>query len=329
MDTVRWGIIGCGNVTEVKSGPAFYKVENSTLAAVMRRDAAKAADYARRHGVPAWYADAGELIADTSVNAVYVATPPDTHALYTIKALNAGKPVYVEKPMARNHEECRAMIEASRRNGVPLYVAYYRRLLPGYVAIRELIERGAIGKPLHVIIKLFKPPSASELEGNPSWRVMPEIAGVGHFFDLASHQLDYLDYLFGPITRVSGTAKNRAGLYLAEDTVAASFEFESGVVGTGAWTFVASPDDACDSIEIVGTGGSIGFSCYNFTPIVLKAGGGRREYRNERPEHVQICLIREIVNELLGRGASPSTGITGARTSRVMDEIVKDYYRKA
>src|SRR6184192_2580039 len=97
MKTIRWGIIGCGDVTEVKSGPAFQKASNSALVAVMRRDAAKAADYAARHGVPRWYADARELIADADVDAVYVATPPSSHEEYAIMAAEAAKPIYVEK----------------------------------------------------------------------------------------------------------------------------------------------------------------------------------------------------------------------------------------
>jgi predicted dehydrogenase len=326
-DKVRWGIIGCGDVTEVKSGPAFGKADNSELVAVMRRDSVKAADYAKRHNVAKWYSNAAELIADSSVNAVYVATPPDTHAEYTIKALNAGKPVYVEKPMARNYKECLEMIQATEQTGVPLYVAYYRRRLPGFVKVKELIESKAIGKPLTVSLKLIKPATPDEMKRKLSWRVNPEIAGGGHFIDLASHQLDYLDYIFGQITKVKGMALNTGKLYSAEDTVSASFEFENGVVGTGQWCFVASAESNCDSIEITGSKGKISFSCYDFTPIQLETKREKKSFENKRPGHVQFYLIQEIVNELLGKGKSPSTGITGARTSWVMDEIVKDYYK--
>src|SRR5882757_10269989 len=103
---IRWGIIGCGDVTEVKSGPALQRATGSALVAVMRRDRAKAEDYARRHGVARAYDDAAALIADPDVDAVYVATPPSSHAAYTLAAARAGKPVYVEKPMALSHAEC-------------------------------------------------------------------------------------------------------------------------------------------------------------------------------------------------------------------------------
>ena len=158
MDQVRWGIIGCGSVTEVKSGPALYKAEGSSLVAVMRRQGALAEAYARRHGVPCWYDDAQALIDDPSVNAVYVATPPSTHCEYTQRAAQAGKPVYVEKPMARTHAECQAMIAACREAGVPLFVAYYRRMLPRFRKIKALIDEGAIGEVRTVSVTLYQHP---------------------------------------------------------------------------------------------------------------------------------------------------------------------------
>jgi predicted dehydrogenase len=145
---INWGIIGCGNVTEVKSGPAFNKVSGSKLLAVMRRNRELAEDYARRHNVPKVYSDAHELINDKEINAVYVATPPGSHAEYAIAALKAEKPVYIEKPMALNHTECKKINKASEKYGAPVFVAYYRRALPGFLRVKELIENGVIGKVL-------------------------------------------------------------------------------------------------------------------------------------------------------------------------------------
>jgi len=146
MTSIRWGILGCGDVTEVKSGPAFSKIEHSKLVAVMRRNGEKARDYAKRHGVPRWYDSADALIHDTDVDAIYIATPPSSHAAYAIAAMQAGKPVYVEKPMALNGAECEQMLQVSETTGVPLFVAYYRRCLPYFVKVKELLESGAIGK---------------------------------------------------------------------------------------------------------------------------------------------------------------------------------------
>ncbi len=327
MNKIRWGIIGCGDVAEIKSGPAFSKVENSELVAVMRRNAKKASDYAKRHHVSKWYDNADELINDIEINAVYVATPPDTHAEYTIKALNAGKPVYVEKPMARNYKECEEMVKAAEKNNQPLFVAYYRRSLPGFRKIKQLIDDNEIGKPQTVCIKLFKSHTQNEKSNDLPWRVKPKIAGGGHFYDLASHQLDYFDYLFGPIKEVKGIAKNIGKLYEAEDTVSASFVFENGVVGTGSWCFASSVESGCDKMQITGNKGMISFSCFDFDPIVLVNESGKKDFYYEKPQHIQYYLIQEIVNELSGNGRSPSTGITGIRTNFVMEEIVKDYYK--
>jgi predicted dehydrogenase len=323
---ISWGIIGCGNVTEVKSGPAFNKVEGSRLAAVMRRNGSLAEDYARRHKVPKFYTDALDLINDDSVDAVYVATPPSSHMEYAIASIKAGKPVYIEKPMALNHAECMQINEASEKYGVPVFVAYYRRALPGFLKVRDLIETGSIGKVLHVMIQLFKAPSTEEIAGRLPWRVDPIISGGGHFFDLACHQLDWLDYLFGPVQEVRSIVMNQRGIYKAEDFVAAEFLFPDKIVATGTWDFSLSPESNRDIIEIYGTGGFISFSTFSFENIVFINESGRKEFVNERPEHVQYFLIDNIVRALEGKGISPSTGISAARTSRVMDETVREYY---
>ena len=325
---ISWGIIGCGMVTEVKSGPAFNKVRGSRLTAVMRRDAALAEDYARRHNVPKYYDDADKLIYDDEVNAVYVATPPGSHAEYSIKVLKAGKPVYIEKPMALNYRECIRINRASEKYSVPVFVAYYRRTLPGFLLIRDLIGTGAIGKVRSVQVQLFKAPSAEEKAGKLPWRLLPDISGGGHFFDLASHQLDYLDYLFGPVRKIVSLALNQANLYDAEDFVSASFIFDGNIAATGTWCFSVSQESARDSLEIIGDKGMIQASTFSFKPIILTNENGRQEFVNERPENVQYYLIEQVVNALSGKGTAASTGITAARTSRVMDEVVKEFYRK-
>lgn len=327
-DMINWGIIGCGNVTEVKSGPAFSKVDNSRLVAVMRRNAALAADYARRHNVPRFYTDADKLINDVEINAVYIATPPGSHKDYAIRILKAGKPVYIEKPMALNYDECEAINYASGRYGIPVFVAYYRRTLPGFLKIRNLISEGFIGKVRLVQFQLFKSLSEDEMQGNLPWRVIPEISGAGHFFDLASHQLDFLDFLFGPVRKTVSVAVNQSRHYPAEDLVTANFLFDNNIVATGSWCFSVPPEATRDSFEIIGEKGIISTSTFNYDPIVVVNNDGSREFVNERPENIQYYLIEQIVRSLSGSGEPVvSTGISAARTSRVMDEVVKEYYR--
>ena len=320
---IRWGIIGCGDVTEVKSGPAFQLADGSQLTAVMRRDAGRASDYARRHDIARWYDDADELIEDSQVDAVYIATPPDSHADYTSRVAKAGKPVYVEKPMARTHEECQVMVACCRDAGVPLFVAYYRRRLPLFLKVEELLGDGAIGEVRFVSIELFGPPAAADLDRRHlPWRVIPEIAGNGYFFDLGSHQLDLLDYLLGPIAEAHGTAANQAGLYETSDVVSASLRFDSGVVGTGLWCFTAYESCRTDRIQIVGSSGRLTFSTFELSqPLLLERSAGDESFSFLPPTHVQQPLIQTITDELLGRGRCPSTGESAARTNRILEII--------
>jgi predicted dehydrogenase len=325
MDTVRWGIVGCGDVTEVKSGPALQKAAGSELVAVMRRHGDLARDYAQRHGVPRWYDDAAALIDDPEVNAVYVATPPSTHKAYTLMAAAAGKPVYVEKPMARTYRECEDMIRACEDAGVPLYVAYYRRMLPRFRQVREWVTSGAIGQVRTVTVELYRRPTEGGYDELP-WRLVPAIAGGGLFLDLASHTLDYLDHALGPVDAVGGFADNQAGMYEAEDIVSGAFRFASGAHGIGSWCFAAYENR--DTVEIVGSVGVVRFSTFEEEPVVLENGDGTTELQIDNPPHVQQPLIQTVVNALLGRGTCPSTGESAARTSWVMDELLRGYRRR-
>jgi predicted dehydrogenase len=296
----------------------------------MRRDAEKAADYAARHGVGRWSTDASELINDPDIDAIYIATPPDSHASYAIAAMQAGKPVYVEKPMARTYAECQQMLEVSKNTGMPLWVAYYRRALPAFLKAKELIAAGEIGWPVGIRVTLHWPAKEkNQSKQDMNWRVSPEIAGAGHFFDLASHQLDYLDFVFGEVTGITGSASNLGGLYEAEDTVTASWLHASGITGYGSWSFIANEADETDEIEITGDEGSIRLSCFE-NPDVLKLikDGQESVMQFENPGHISQHLVQQVVDELRGVGECVSTGASAARTNWVLEKVVKDYYSR-
>lgn len=321
---VRWGVIGVGNVCEVKSAPAMNLVEHSSLVAVMRRNEEKVRAYAQKHQVPKWYTDADDLINDPEVNAIYIATPPHVHAELTKKAAAAGKPVYVEKPMARTYRECQKMIRSCEKAGVPLYVAYYRRTLPNFLKIKELVETGAIGEIRHVNIQMNQARNPSiVVDTETNWRIDPQVAGGGYFYDLASHQLDFLDFLFGPIKSANGFSANQAKLYPAEDLVVASFQFENGVFGTGSWCFTTGKASNKDLTTIVGSKGQISYPSFGDSHVLLETDErGMEKFEFEMPKHIQYFLIESIVNELLGKGKCPSTGISAARTNWVMEQMV-------
>jgi predicted dehydrogenase len=322
MKTIRWGIIGCGDVTEVKSGPALQKADHSALVAVMRRNGQLAEDFAHRHGVPQWYDDAAALIHDPHVDAVYIATPPSSHKEYTLMSAAAGKPVYVEKPMARNTAECQAMIAACHKANVPLFVAYYRRALARFLKIKELLDKQAIGQIRLVTVTLYQPPPS---EQNLNWRVDPNTAGGGYFVDLASHMLDFLDFILGPISQVHGFASNHGRLYPAEDIVTGTFLFASGVHGVGTWCFTAH--ERLDHTEILGSKGKIAYSTFDDQPIILTTAAGTQEFPYDYPPHIQQPLIQQMVNALNGIGTCASSGETAVRTTWVMEQMLQDYYK--
>jgi len=320
---IKWGFIGCGNVTEKKSGPAFKKIEGSTVVAVMSRDEEKARNYAEKRGIKKWYTDAMELIEDPEVDAVYIATPPSSHATYAIMAMKAGKPVYIEKPMASSYEECTRINRISQETGVPCFVAYYRRYLPYFIKVKELIHEGAIGNVINVQIRFAQPPYDLDYnKENLPWRVQPDIAGGGYFYDLASHQLDILQDIFGCILEAEGFKSNRAGLYKAEDTVSACFQFDSGLVGSGSWCFVAHSSAKEDRIEIIGDKGMICFSTFTFDPIAIHTEKGREEFVIENPEHIQFNLIESVIHQLQGKSICACDGISATPTNWVMDKIL-------
>ena len=325
MKTIRWGIIGCGDVTEVKSGPGFQKAEHSSLDMVMRRNGELAEDYARRHNVPRWTTDAEEVILDPNIDAVYVATPPAYHHMYALQCAKAGKPVYVEKPMAMNYRECWEMVHACKEAKVPLFVAYYRRALPRFLKIKELLAAKTIGDVRFVTMKNYQKARLEDGSSELPWRVIPEISGGGLFMDLASHTLDIFDFLLGPITDAAGETANLAGLYEPEDTVTASFAFQGGVLGTGVWNFCAFEN--VDVNEIVGSRGKLTFSTFGTEPIFVTTEDGTTEVPAPTPQHIQQPLIQTIVNHLNGTGSAPSTGETAARTSHVMETIVQGYVK--
>ena len=319
-EKIRWGIIGCGDVTEVKSGPGFQKANGSELVAVMRRNEKLAQNYASRHNVPKWYGDAQDLINDPDVDAIYIATPPSSHKKYVFDVANAGKPVYVEKPMALSYKECLEMVEFCEQKNVPLFVAYYRRALPRFIKIKSLIKAGAIGEVRCVNTRLRQKPNEKDLFLLENWRTNSSIAGCGYFCDMASHTIDILQFMLGEIDDAKGISGNQQKLYKAEDIVSASFIFENGIHGTGSWCF--SSNHEIDETEIVGAEGRIVFPTFQLIPTILETINSREEFDIQNPPHIAQPLIQTIVDELRGVGSCPSTGRSGASASRVMDKIL-------
>jgi predicted dehydrogenase len=318
---ITWGIIGCGNVTELKSGPAFNKVPQSTLHAVMRRDAAKASDYATRHKVPFWYSDAAALINDPAINAVYIATPPKFHEEYAIAAMEKGKAVYVEKPVAVSVAACKRMADAVKANDGKLVVAHYRRGLPMFLKIKELVEAGAVGKIKNIRLTMFqthRPDIVADTGFN--WRVDPAFAGAGYFYDLAPHQLDIIQFIFGEALRKSGAAVHQTNFYAAEDAVSGIMELPNDILFQGDWNFSMPEIMKEDSCLIIGEKGYLKFPFFGSElRIVTEAGADLISF--EHPQNIQHPMISKVVDYFLGRSSNPCSIEEAMKSMEVMESF--------
>jgi predicted dehydrogenase len=305
MSDINWGIIGCGDVTEKKSGPAFNKIPGSKLIAVMRRDAEKAADYARRHNVGQWYSDAAELMQNKEINAIYIATPPLQHMPYAVEALEKGFNVYVEKPVTRNAAEARQIAEAVKKTGGKLTVAHYRRAVPMFLYVKDLIDKQTIGDIRTVQIRMWQySRPALVTETKHQWRVDPELSGGGYFHDLAPHQLDLMLYYFGEPDKYQGYSLNQSGLTKADDHVGGQIIFKNKVVVNGSWCFNVAKAEAIDLCEIVGTKGKISFPFFG-TTVNWYNEDEEQTVTFEHPQHIQQPMITKIVSYFKGEGPNP------------------------
>ena len=250
-----------------------------------------------------WFTDAQELIDDHEVNAIYVATPPASHATYAIMAMQAGKPVYIEKPLAANYDDCVRINRISEQTGVPCFVAYYRRYLPYFQRVKQIISDGTIGKLLNVQLSFVCPPRALDYQTqeNLPWRLQSKISGGGYFYDLAPHQLDLLQDMFGVIVRAHGYSLS----------------------GSASWCFVGHESAREDRIEVIGDKGMVSFAVYDYSPIELHLSQGKQTISVPNPPYVQLPIIKSVIEDLQGIGICSSTCISATPTNWVMDRILR------
>jgi predicted dehydrogenase len=322
-ETIRWGIIGAGDVCEKKSGPAFGKVPDSELVAIMRRNDLKAADFAQRHGVSKFYTKADEILKDPYINAIYIATPPAFHEEYTLAALQAGNMVYVEKPVALNSSSCHRMIEAEKNYQLPVSVAHYRRGLDMFIKIREIIHSGVIGRILFVKIELLQTKNANLIaKAEENWRIDPDLSGGGLFHDLAPHQLDILIWIFGKPTNVNGFSTNQGGLYDAPDLTTLSIQFENNIHFQGIWSFNVPAISEKETCEIVGDSGKLVFSFFRNPVLELYTGEAKKTLEFPIPEHIQQPMIENVVKYFRGIGENPCSLNDAMESMKIMDSTL-------
>lgn len=311
MRKIHWGMIGCGDVTEVKNGPGLYLNENCALDAICNRTYEKALDWAKRHNQPTVYRTLEELLADDRVEIVYIATTPDVHKEQALQCLYAGKHVYLEKPMFFRWEDALEIQQCARQQNRRVFVAHYRRGLPSFVKAKELIESGRLGEIRGArILGMLR---REDLFGG--WRFDTAVAGGGHFFEGDVHALDALDFLIGGYEKAEVWAEPFADDLTMERSVSILFRWKNGAIGSGLWCFDADHWD--DAIEIFGTKGRLSLSSADLSrPVRLQCGGTAEEFVFEVPAHVGQEHERMIAEVLLTGKENPAlcTLETGMRT---------------
>lgn len=348
---IRWGIIGVGDVCEVKSGPAFYKCTDSSLDVVMRRTAEKAKDFAERHNVPRYYSSINDVLADENIDAIYVATPPGGDRLEIAQAIaKAGKPCYMEKPLGRDGNEAKQIAELFQNTNLPLYTAYYRRSMPKFVECHRVMHDGTLGQLTSVTCTLHLPRLD---EDKTLWRYDRSMSGGGILLDMGCHMLDLVDYFLGPIQNAAGVAARTVSKQGwvhdkeegVEDNVRGTWihrlthenEKEEGgeytLLGSGSFEFCGG-GPAVDQIQITGTKGVLRFSCFDAASpeLIIMNSDGKEERQileTEWPAHVHQPMVQNIVDGLKNGtfddvGSRLCSGEDGVRTSIVLDKLLNN-----
>lgn len=320
---IRWGLIGCGKVVQKKSGAAFRDVPHSTIAAVMGRDIKKAEKVAGAFQAPEW-CDTVEELLSKDIDAVYIATPPGLHYEQALACLKAKKPVYLEKPFARNYTEAKELTEAFEEAGVPLYIAHYRRAQQQFLKVRELLNNGVIGNVKSVdfyIKRIF-----SEKDLTHGWLYDPVMSGGGKFYDIAPHAVDIIHFLFGDIIKAEGKAENLGKGCPLENVVTMFFETEKEVLIKGS--FHGMSEEKSDRMYVSGTKGSMEFSVHGKSDILVKDFHGNllAHYDLPEPQIVEEPMVKSVVEDLLGIGVCESKAKDVLVTYKVIDQLLDEFY---
>ncbi len=315
MDIVTWGMIGCGDVTEVKNGPGLYLAKGSRLKGITNRTLEKAQDWVKRHGHGIVYSSIEELLADEEIDIVYIAVTPDKHMEYALMCAKAGKHCLIEKPLAMNYEEGLAIQEAFELAGKKAFVAFYRRAMNRFVKIKELVSENTIGEVLGAHITRYVAPMKEKTQ----WRANPAISGGNEFTETDIHILDYFVFLFGTIKEHS-IMKTQVPENGEIASVCCNLKFDSGICVSGNWHYQC--EYTKDYVEIVGTKGVLYFDFFhNETALVVATKEESKEYVIEDLKTVGFNLEQEIVNELLGHGKCTSTVHEALKTLQISAKV--------
>lgn len=314
--SIRWGLIGTGDVAEYKNGPALYQADRSELVAVTNRTLARAEAFATRHGAPKVCESVDELLADERVNAVCIATAPDSHAELTARVAEAGKHVFCEKPMARNTAECQQMIDVCAANNVSLSIAFYRRYFPVVEKMKSLVDAGAIGKPLRIsattIAKYNWPMDA--------WRLDCQVSGGGFLMDMGTHRFDLFTHFFGEPTNIQGIAASQSWELDADDSATVAIEYANGVLGSAVFHWNCPVNR--DALDIVGEEGIVSTdSLSGAGRLTLETPTGKELWELPSSPPVHLSLVQKVVDHLLDGTPNPCPGEQAIWANKICDAI--------
>jgi len=314
--TIRWGILGCGDVVRRRVAAAIQADADSQLVAVCRRSAGPLQQFCDDFEVSRGYLDQSELAGDGEVDAVYIATPVDRHLPQTLLCAAAGKHVLCEKPMALTTNECDQMIAACGQAGVQLGVAYYRRYYPVVDRIRELILEGRIGTVFSVTAVTATAFSFAPGEDG-YWRVLPGEGGGGALMDIGSHRLNLFLDLLGPIAEVRGFCETVAGAFAADDCAVYALRFTSGAVGSLQCYFGVPLDP--DEFILVGTAGRLSATPLNSGRLVIETAAGVEIEEHPPAANFNLPLVADFVAAIRENRPPRVDGHEGRATNEVIE----------
>ncbi len=316
-DRLGWGIIGCGDVVEKKSGPSLAQARRSRIVGMMRRDRSRAEALAGRFG--AWGTDdARAVLEHREVDVVYVATPPSSHMEYVVAAAQAGKHVLVEKPMAMSAAQGRRMVEAARQAGVRLFAAYYRRFHPHLRHVRDQIAAGRIGRPVQAFIDLAK---RSTVDPERDWLIDPARSGGGHFVDVGVHRLDALVFMLGPVESSCGVRTVFDASSRVEQAVTLAIRFRSGAQAAVTGDFRSGR--RADYFAIYGDEGAIILDNFDSRQGVIRNGRQEERFSFPAPAGTHLGQVAHIESVLLDGAPPECTGEDALITEEILDRGVR------
>jgi len=318
MTKVRWGLIGCGDIAKKRVAPALRDSARSELVAVSRAKADLAEAFARQFGAGKWYADWHDMLRDSEIDAIYIATPVHLHAAQTVAAAEAGKHVLCEKPMALNVPECDEMLAASEANNVKLGIAYYRHFYPLVRRLKELLEVGEIGTPVVVQINAFEWFNPQP-DHSRSWLIKQELAGGGPMFDFGCHRIEVLLNVFGDIDEVKALTTNDLFDREVEDTATALFHFECGA--SGMLTVSHAAYEPRDTFDVFGSRGSIHVPVLNNGNMLIVNEEGERTESHPPAANLHEPLIEDFIEAVLQDRQPAVNGETGRMAASIEEQI--------